>query len=144
MTDEERREAERLAEIAADKENHRMSPYNACARAAFEKGYAAACEAKSKEMKIGNDAWRKLSAKYNQICGKEIAERVRSAKLLEALKFYASPEAMSCVLKHKGEDVPTCLTGDSDYFQDPADLPLLQDGGNKARKAIAEHEASRD
>lgn len=57
-------------------------------------------------------------------------------ELREALDFYASREAMSCRLRHKDEDTPKCLTGDSKYFQDPADLPILKDGGTKARDAF--------
>ncbi len=58
-------------------------------------------------------------------------------KQAAALEFYASPEAMSCRLRSKNEDMPKCLLGDTEYFQDPADLPLLQDGGAKAKEALS-------
>lgn len=55
------------------------------------------------------------------------------AEVMPTIEFYASPDSMSCRLRSKHEDKPKCLQGDTDYFQDPADLPLLQDGGNLAR-----------
>lgn len=61
-------------------------------------------------------------------------------RLREVLGFYCSEEALSCPLKSKYEDKPKCLEGDSDYFQDPADLPYLQDMGKRAREALAEKE----
>lgn len=62
-------------------------------------------------------------------------------KQSEALEFYGSSEAMSCRLRSRYEDKPKCLTGDLEYFQDPADLPMLQDGGDKARVAQADTQA---
>lgn len=55
----------------------------------------------------------------------------------EALSFYQSEEALSCRLRKRYEDTPICLQGDSDYFQDPHDLPYMQDMGYRAREALA-------
>lgn len=59
-------------------------------------------------------------------------------KYEEALKFYSSKDAMSCRLRKRFIDTPKCLEGDSDYFQDPADLPIVQDGGEKAKEALTQ------
>jgi hypothetical protein len=59
-------------------------------------------------------------------------------KMVKCVEFYGSEEAMSCRLRCKSEYSPKCLTGDSDYFQDPADLPILQDGGKLARETLKE------
>ena len=56
--------------------------------------------------------------------------------MAEALEFYGDESSMSCRLRSRYDDTPKCLTGDSEYFQDPADLPIVQDGGKRARTCL--------
>lgn len=81
---------------------------------------------------------RNKPLEYVLACEPKAIKRLVDSYLnaIEALKWYASDEAMSCRIRKRYIDQPKCLEGDGDYFQDPSELPIVTDGGKRAREFL--------
>ena len=51
----------------------------------------------------------------------------------KVIEFYSSDDAMMAPLRRRYLSMPKCLEGNSEYFQDPSDLPIVKDGGERAK-----------
>ena len=117
-----------------------MDNYNECNECYYSEKEITALETELFELREKLTDCNKIinqMHKYNL----SLTERCESAE--NALEFYGDTNSMSCRLRYKHEDTPKCLQGESDYYQDPADLPILQDGGTKAREHFSKYKGDK-